>query len=788
MRALTAKAMRDLWHLRGPVAAITVVTLCGVAAFVSMRSMVHHLTDSQAGYYARARFGDLFVRVKRAPVAEIGRIAALPGVDAADGWVAGDVVLDVPGLSEPASGRIVGLLSDSPRRVNRVTITVGRAPHEGSGAEVVLSEGFAGANQLVPGDSLGAVVNGTWRRLLVVGIGLSPEYVYEVRPGDIFPDNRRFGVIWMDRHVVEADFGMTGEWNQLAVRLAPGASLPAVRDAIDARLARYGTFGAFDRDLHVSHRYVSEEIGQNRTSAAVIPVIFLGVAAFLLSFVLARIVASQREQIGMLKAFGCPTGALVRHYALIALVPVAVAVLFGSALGLWAAYRVADLYREFFRFPGTHFVPHAAVFVAAVAAAGAAAAAGAYAAVRRVVALTPAEAMRPEPPVSYARGLADWLRLDRAFGPVGLMTARALLRRPARTGLSVLGLALGASVMIVGTFTFDAVRRMRDVQFLHADREDVAVGFDRPRGKAVLRELARLPGVTRVEAERSLAVRVRHGRRQRQIALVGVDENARLRRAVDLRGRPAPFPHGGATISTALARLLDARAGDTITVELLEGRRTTHAIVVDALVNDLIGTSAYVEAPVIGRLAGSSDVITGAVLAADVAMLDTIFARLKRSPGVSSVAVRAALMENFDALVERSFAVTLGILVAFASAITIGVVYNGARLALSERARELASLRVLGFSRAEVGRMLLGEQAVLTLASLPVGAAIGALLSWGVVRAMGSTELWRMPFVISLRTFAAAALLVAVSSVASGLLVRRRLDRVDLVQVLKARE
>lgn len=788
MQALTLKAMRDLSHLRGPVAAIAVVTLCGVAAFVSMRSMVHHLTDSQAGYYARARFGDLFARVKRAPMAEAARIAALPGVDAADGWVAGDVVLDVPGLAEPASARIVGLLTDSPRRVNRVTITHGRAPHDGSRTEVVLSEGFAAANRLAPGDSLAAVINGTWRRLRVVGVGLSPEYVYEVRPGDLFPDNRRYGVIWMDRRTVEADFGMAGEWNQLAVRLAAGASLPAVREAMDARLARYGTFGAFGRDRHSSHRYVSEEIGQNRTSAAVIPVIFLGVAAFLLSFVLARIVASQREQIGMLKAFGCPTATLVRHYALIALVPVGAAAVLGSALGLAAAYGQAATYREFFRFPGAHFVPRPGVFVAAVTAAATAAAVGAYAAVRRVVALTPAEAMRSEAPASYARGIAERLRLDRVLGPVGLMTVRALLRRPVRTGLSVLGLALGASVMIVGSFTYDAIRRMRDVQFLHADREDVAVGFDRPQGTAVLHELARLPGVMRVEPERALAVRVRHGRRERQIALVGVEPGARLRRPVDLRGAPAPVPRGGATISAALARLLDAGVGDTIVVELLEGRRTTHAIIVAALVDDLIGTSAYVEAPAIGRLAGSSDVVTGAMLAADPRAMDTLFVQLKRTPGVSGVAVRRALMENFDALVERSFAVTLGILVAFASAITVGVVYNGARLTLSERARELASLRVLGFSRAEVGWMLLGEQAVLTLASLPVGAGIGALLAWGVVRAMGSTELWRMPFVISGRTFGMAALLVGASSLASGLLVRRRLDRVDLVQVLKARE
>ena len=788
MRALNVKAFRDLWHLRGPVAAIGLVTLCGIAAFISLRSMVHHLEASQSAYYARARFGHLFARVRRAPVGELARVLAIPGVEAADGWVTGDVVIDVPGLAEPAGGKVVGLLPDSPRRVNRVTMSVGRAPQDGSTSEVVLSEGFAKANRLAPGDSIGAVLNGRWRRLVVTGVGLSPEYVYELRPGDLFPDNRHYGVLWMDRRVVEADFGMRGEWNHLAVRLSRDAVAPHVEDRIDALLDRYGTFGTFGRDRHVSHRFVSEEIGQNRTSAAVIPVIFLGVAAFLLSFVLSRIVASQREQIGMLKAFGSGTGLLVAHYALIALIPVAVASLVGAGVGLWGAYGVADMYKEFFRFPGARFEPRFGVLWGAIGSSAVAAALGAWSAVRRVVALTPAEAMRPESPVSYTRGLVERLRLQHAFGPVGLMTARALLRRPVRTSFSILGLSLGAAVMIVGSFTYDAIERMRDIQFWHANREDVAVGFTAPMGEAVVHELARLPGVTRVEAARTLAVRVRRGSLEREVGLIGLESGAQLRRAVDLDGNPIALPRGGVVLSESLARLLRAGPRDTIIVEMLEGRRTSHRLVVDGVVRDLIGTSAYVEADAIGRLAGSADVITSAALAADPLAIPDLFARVKQLPLVSSITVRRAMIENFDNLVERSFATTLGMLLLFATAITVGVVYNGARLALSERARELASLRVLGFSRREVGTMLLGEQTVLTVASLPIGALIGTALAWGVVRSMGSTELWRMPLTISPRTYAAAFALVAASSIVSGVLVRRRLDRFNIVQVLKARE
>ena len=342
--------------------------------------------------------------------------------------------------------------------------------------------------------------------------------------------------------------------------------------------------------------------------------------------------------------------------------------------------------------------------------------------------------------------------------------------------------------MIVGLFTFDTVDRLRALQFGAAAREDVSVSFDAPRGPGVVHALARLPGVTRVEPTRALAIGLRHGERSRQLALLGVSPADTLRRIVDLRGEIVTAPPDGLMLNLALARLLALRVGDTATVELVEGRRTRHRLVVQAIIEDMLGTSAWVDVRVLERLAGSPATIVGANLAADPAQATALYAALKRTPGITGVAVRRALRESFDALVRRSFTLTLGTLVGFACALAIGVVYNGARLSLAERARELASLRVLGFTQREVGRMLLGEQALLTLAALPVGAALGALLAWGTVLAMGSTELWRMPLVISIRTFGATFALIVAASLGAGMLVRRRLDRLSLVEVLKTRE
>jgi putative ABC transport system permease protein len=787
VRTLDRKVVRDLWHIRGPALAIAVVVICGVASFVAMRSMVPHLKGSQEAYYRAARFADLWVQVKRAPTAVARAIAEIPGVNAVETRVVGEVVLDVPGLAEPASAHVVGVPVAREPALNLTVIRRGRRVAGGGADEVVVSEGFANANGLAPGDSIGAVLNGRWRQLHIVGTALSPEFVLEMRATDIFPDSRRYAILWIDEEAAAAAFGMQGGWNEASLALAPGASERDVIARLDVLLARDGTLGAYGRALQASHRYLSDEIDQARAFATIVPAIFLGVAAFLINIVLARIVASQREQIGMLKAFGMNERELARHYSLMALGPVLAGAVAGGALGLWLAGRLALLYARFYRIPNAPFEAHASVIIVAMGISVAAALAGAVSSVRRVLRLPAAEAMRAEAPAAYRPAIAERLHLDRLFPPAARMTLRAIERRPVRSALAVLGMALGVAVMMVGVFEFDAVRTMRDVQFEDALREDIAVTFTGTRGDDALRELAGLPGVIRVEPTRALAVRLQHEQRSRQLALVGISPGAQLRRVVDAHGRAVALPGDGLLMSRALAKLLGVHVGDTLRVEVLTGRRETGDVRVGALVDDLIGTNAYLPADALLRFVGAGEAVDGAVLAVDAAWRDTVYARLKHTPGVAGAGARTAVLQNFDRMMAESFNVTLFTLLIFAGALAAGVVYNTARIALSERGRELASLRVLGFRRGEVAAMLFGEQTAFGLLAVPVGFAIGAAFCWVMITGL-SSELFRLPFTLRPRTFWYSALMLLISGVASGFLVRRRLDQFDLVSVLKTRE
>lgn len=786
-RLLDKKLRRDLRRHFGSMLAIAVVVACGVAAFVGMRSMVHILGDAQVAYYERSRFPDVFARVRRAPDAIVPALREIVGVERLEARAGGEVVVRVPGLREPATARLVGIHEESLGSLNRVVLRRGRLPAADEADAVAVSQGFADANGLALGDTLGAVIGGRWRYLRVVGVGISAEFVYELRPGDMLPDSKRYGVLWLPDAEAEQAFDLEQAWNELALTLVPGADTSAVVAALDDALQRYGSFGATTRRLHPSHQFLSSEIDENRTFASVLPAIFLGVAAFLVHLVLSRVVIQQRDQIGTLKAFGLPTAALVRHYTLFALVPVMVGSVSGVGLGIWLAAFLSEMYQEFFRFPSLTAPLYPAVIAAGVGIGVVAAVVGALGALRRVLRLPPAEAMRPEQPALYASGVVEVV-LGRHGSPIARMIARGVTHRPWRTALSALGIGFGAAVVVVGTFGFDAIGRMKHVMFDIAARADVTVVFATPQGPAVVADLVALPGVLRVEPHWEAAVRAWHGHRKRQTVLVGVDSAARMRRVSDLEAHIPTIHPGGVTLSASLSRVLDAGVGDTVDLEFLDGRRRRIAQPVVGVVEDLTGSSVYVPAAAMAALVGGGEAVTSADLQIDPRQESALYARLVASPQVQSVTARVRMRESFDATIRQSFYMVLTTMLLIAGALSAGTIYNAGRVTLSERARDLASLRVLGFTRGEVSRILFGEIGLLGAFGLPLGIAIGVGMAWATVQSLGRDEMFRLPLVIGPRTIALGLAIPVLAGLFSLWPLRHRLDRLDLIESLKTRE
>ncbi len=787
MRMLNRKLARDVVGLAGPLAAVAMVAASGIGLYISLRSMRGFLARSQADYYRDYHFADVFVQVKRAPAAVAREAAMLPGVRTAEPRLIWEAVLDVPGLAEPAVGRFVSIPLPGAPRLNVPHVRAGRMPAPGALREVAISEAFAQANGLAPGDSLGAVLNGRWERLHVVGVAISPEYIYEMQGTELFPDNRRFGVIWTPRALLASATGLETGFNALAVELTPGASEPDVVAALDRLLGPYGTMGAYGRSEHASHKFISDEIEQNTVGAVILPGILLGVTAFLLNVVLSRLVATQRAQIAVLKAFGFTNAEVGRHYLALALAPVAAGAAIGVPLGFQLASTTAAIYARYYRFPVSEAPPDWGVAVAACLIAATAAVVGAAISVRAAVSLPPAEGMRPPAPARFEHGLLDRLGVERLLAPSTRIVVRNAARRPLRAAAAMAGIALAFAILVVSRYAFTAIDRIKDVQFQYAQREDVSVVFREAAPRSAADALARLPGVLAVEPMRTVPVALRHGVIERRTALFALPAGAELHRVVDQSLRVHRIPARGLLITSKLAEVLHVAPGDTLTVSVREGDRRTVRVPVAGTVDELLGTNAYADLAYAEAITGESGAITGALLSVDPRLEGALYLTLKRQPALVGVGIRSAALAGFEQTIADSFQVSLGIAVIFAVVIAFGVVYNGARVALSERARELASLRVLGFTKREVTTMVFGEQTLLTLIGMLTGVGIGyAMCAW--VAAVGNTELFRIPLVVTAGAYLYAAAVIAGAFLVSALAMRGRIRALDIVACLKTGE
>lgn len=786
MKALDRKLLRDLAQLRGQVLTIALVVASAVAAFVGTLSTYVSLEQARQSFYDGARFAHVFSSLKRAPNEFAARLRDIDGVSDVQTTVTFDTSLLLPEVAEPLFARMIGLPAGGERRLNRVYLRRGRALDPAQPREAILSEAFAASRGLGPGSSVVVLLNGRRETLRIVGVGSAPDYVYAT-PGGAFPDDRNFCVLWVDRQYLATAYDMEGAFNDVAVRLAPGASEYAVIDALDRALDRYGGADAYGRDTQISNRILDQEINQWKVIAAILPTIFLAVAAFLLNVVLSRQIAVQREQIAALKALGYGSRSIAVHYLKQALVIVTLGAVLGIALGYWMCRALTALYAQFFRFPEHSARLEAWVLLLALSVTFGAAVAAALGAVRRAVRLKPAEAMRPPSPARYRPLLIERSGLHLHLSPALSMTLRHIERRPLRALATLCGIAAAMSIIVMGLFWRDALDYVIRVQFDLAQRADVEIVLAEPAAARVRHEIAALPGVARAEIGRSVAARLVAGHRFYRAAIQGMPRGGELRRLLDSQLHVVQLPSEGLLLTERLARRLGVGIGQNVSVELLEGNRATRDVPVAGIVQDLIGLSAYMDLDALNRLLREGSSANQVSVSVDAAGEAGFLAALKELPSVATAASKRSVLDNFRTTTARNVLVFTGILTAFALIIAVGVVYNSARIALAERAWELASLRVLGFTRAEVSALLMRELALETLAALPFGCLLGYVLAWIVVQFTHS-DLIEIPVIVAPRTYAVAALAIVAAGIASALIVRRRIDRLDLVAVLKTRE
>ena len=787
MRALDRKLLRDLRRLWAQALAIALVVAGGVATLLLAVGSYRSLDETRNAYYDRHRFADVFATVRRAPKVLINQVAEIPGVAAVDTRIAKFALLDIPNFPAPATGQVISLPDDAEPALNVLYMRIGRMPEVGKRTEVVVNESFASAHGFTPGSGFSAILNGRKQQLTVVGIALSPEFIYVIGPGDIMPDNSRFGVIWMSESALAGLYDLEGAFSSIAVKLLRNASEPEVMTRLDALLDPYGGTAARGRKDQISNAFLDHELDMLNNMSRTLSPIFLLVSAFLVNLTLSRIVELEREQIGLLKAVGYHNFAVAAHYIKFVVLITILGIVIGGVIGTWLGVYVTSLFGEFFRFPFLIFVKSPDLYVTAAVLSILAAVVGAVRALWTITAVSPAVAMSPPAPPKFRHLWPTKTSHQGLFSQRTTMMLRNLFHHPVRGLLTTVGMSLATAILIVSLFFSDMMENLIDVTYFRADRQDATVTLSERRQSGVNQLIAHLPGVLVAEPYREVPVRIRKENVERRILISGRPRAAELSQIIDIDMKPVTLPEDGLALSSWLAKILGVKVGDVVEVDLLEGARRTETLTVSALVEDYFGIKGMMDFEALARLMREAPAANSVYVSLDMSMQTQFFDAVKGVPSVSALALRSASLTSFRETVALLVNTMATIYTTLAGIIAFGVVYNSARVALSERARELASLRVLGFTRAEVLVILLLELGLITLMAQPPGWLMGYGLGW-IMKTNLAGELMRVRLVVEPLTYILASSIVIVAALLSALVVRRRVDHLDLVAVLKTRD
>jgi len=787
MKAIDKKLWRELWGMRMQALAIAMVIVGGVGIFIMSLSTLDSLYDTRENYYRNHHFAEVFASLKRAPLSLLQRIEEIPGVNKVESRVIAYVNLDITGFNDPVSGHLLSLPDNSRGLLNQIYMRQGRLLESGHDNEVIVSEEFAKAHHLQPGDKLGATINGRRKTLTIVGLALSPEYIYQLAPGAMFPDYLRYGVLWMTRKPLATAYDMDGAFNNVSLTLSKDGNAQDVIDRLDELLKPYGGIGSYARKDQLSNRFLTEELKQQRTIATVFPIIFFGVAAFLLNVVTSRLINLQREQIAVLKAFGYSNFSVGLHYTKLVLVIVCFGVIGGIGIGIWMGQGMSHIYMEFYSLPFMIYVLKPQVIFAAAVISIGVAILGTIHALNNAARLPPAQAMRPETPAIFRSTFIERLGFQRWFTQPTRMILRNIERRPLKSFLTTLGISMACGTMMIGGFQEGAIKHMVEVQFGMSQRSDITAIFTEPSSHRSLYSLTSLQGVEYSEGFRTVPAKLQFEHRSYRTSVQGIQAEGKLMRLLDTDLNVIKLPPQGVILTDYLAELLHIKTGDLLSIEVLEGNRPIIQVPVVGTAKEYLGVNAYMQRDALNRLLKDGNVISGAWLKVDELYQNKVYAELKDMPRIAGVVEKKSAIKSFYETMDETILFFTFITTLLGGSIVFGVVYNGMRIALSERNRELASLRVLGFERNEVAYILLGEMAALTLLAIPLGLLIGYGLC-GYLAFQFDSDLYRIPLVLGMNVYAFAAMVVIASSVVSAIMIWRNLAHLDMVAVLKSKE
>ncbi len=784
---LRRKLWRDIRGNYGAYIAVISVSIIGLMLYVSMALILDSLRSSVDSYYSEHNFAEGFTRIVRGPQGLVEDIRGIDGIDRVSGRIVSDVLVNKAAGEENTTLRLV-TFSGGRNELNRFKLEDGKIP-SADAREILVSPAFLSANQYEIGDEIPLIISGTEIRFKITGTAISPEYVYEIPSGQtLTPDPKVFGVAFLPYSTAAQVLGMDGQINDIVFTLDGNTSFSGIKRPVENMLGSYGLTQLYPRKDQISHSMLTQEIVGLEATVNTSPVIFLLVAASILYIMLRRMVEQQRGLIGILKAFGFTDREIITHYLGYAVFTGGVGGLGGGLLGTWLSFYFAKLYQQFYNIPGLSGRVSAEYILTATLLAVAFSVFAGYQGCKGVLRLSPAEAMRPPAPKVGKKTLVERITfLWNILTTLGKMAVRNVFRSKQRSFLAVFGIATSFSLMVASGASFDAVYYLINFQYEKVEKYDIKIGLKNYADRTEAVTGARyLEGVIKAEPMLEVPVTISNRWREKDTVITGLPQEAALYHLLTDKGKQVRLPERGMVISTQMAKILDIKQGDTVTVKPFLGDREERQVVVRQVIPQYVGLGAYMDIESLSSLLRAPPVASSVLMRVEEKNMSEVREELRTGKNVSAIHDKNKLKAQFEELMETSQA-SQYILLFFSFIMGFAIVYNVNIISLSEREREMASLMVLGMTEGEVSRILLFEQGFLGVVAIIAGVPLSYGMLYAIVNASGS-EIYNMPLIIDPRSFLTAFLGTLMFLLAAQWKMKGRVGKLSMLDVLKQQD
>ncbi len=781
---------RMIKHSKAQFIAVLVVIAMGIALFTAISLAGFNLDDSKEQYYRENAFMDLGVSADQMPASLIGDLRSMPGILAAEGRI----TAEVPFIAENDDRVNVKLLSmpSGGFAVNRLLLREGRSITDPNSEAVILSQ-FADGRKIAVGDDIVIQVNGLRCSLTVVGIAYSPEFIYLIESiQTMMPAEEGYGVVYVDETLAMQLLGMNGSYNEVYFlydldprgHLRAGISEDALIDDIEEKVKPYGLKASVPRKDQLSNALIGEEIRGLKNMGVSIPVLFLLVAASVIAMMVSRMVRKDRTKIGVMKAIGYSSRAVLIHYVKYALA----AGLIGGLAGILLGYRIAgymtSMYADFFEIPSYGMKIYWIFIVGGLFLSCAFCMAfGAYGA-RSSLGILPAESMQSEAPREGKRILLEslpflWKRLR--FSQK--LVTKNVFRNKKRSLFVLMGVALTFGTLMFTMTMPGVIDEMMVKQYEEYQTMDYNVSFSGPMLQSARRDLLHeLSGPSYVESRIEQPFEISIGNRKETVVVIGVSADSKVFHLMDRREQKIVPRSGQVLITENLANALHVAPGDRVLVKsFLPGEAEAYLVIQD-IVRQTMGMNAYMDLEDMGDRLLEHGAINGVYINTEDPEVVT---KLREMENVSTVLSSQDMKDMFSEYTGL-MSIMIGVLVMLSGVLGFSIVYNATIVSIGERKMEFSSLRVMGFGKEEIFRMILSENILISIAGILAGLPLGYLMTAYSSKAF-SSELYTLYLVptpaAALQSLIYTILFLLVAQFATY----EKIRKLDFLQALKNR-